>query len=78
MGYKDYLKENTDLKEMTFAVTILDFFKEASKKFSEMDIKKWAKNSIKNKELDDLLKKMEINKLDIKRRLFKDLPKVFV
>ena len=75
MGHVEYLKKT--LHEMTFAVSIKSFIEKALKKHSEMDIRKWAKRTVRNPALDKLAKEMDINRLDIKNKLVKDKTLVF-
>jgi hypothetical protein len=75
MTWKDYLQ--AQMNEMTFVISIQTFIKDALKKYSESDIRKWAKKTVKNAYLDTLAKKMDINRLDIKSRLVAKKPLIF-
>ena len=69
MGFKEYLKKQT-IDETTFAISIKQFMNDARKKFSDSDIKAWmAKVGAKKiKELDDLAKKLGVDKPEVRDR----------
>ena len=63
MKFREYY-----LKEMGFTVDVKEFIDSAKMLFPDNEIKSWLKRTKKNPKLDALIKKYNVEKMDIKRQ----------